>query len=206
MKKVLCALALAGISQISVAQESPSTENTIGKWDFGLRAATISFDKDTALAQGIDESAYAIGVNADYSKSNWLTSVGLDIIVYDDNDEFRQVVVGEGILNDGDVSSESSSANGMLVSVATGYQWTFGQEQDVSFALQGGFSHMFLSERAIDLCSNCYSEDIDVDGGFYAQATLMKDTGSFAIGLYVQQYLKGDGINNSLGVKLGFSF
>ncbi|WP_100658180.1 hypothetical protein [Alteromonas flava] len=206
MKKIVCALALAGISQLASAQETLPTHSTSGEWDVGVRAATINIDEATALSQGVEDTAYFIGFTGNYLQNNWITTLGMDIVVYDDNAEFSQVVVGDGLFNDGDVSTESSSANGILLSVATGYQWVFGERADVSFALQGGFSQMLYSERSIDYCSNCYSEDIDVDGGLFVQATLMKHNESIDVGLFLQQYVSGDGVDNALGAHLRFRF
>ena len=70
--------------------------------------------------------------------------------------------------NDGDISTESSDAGAVTGYVATGYEWKFGADQDLTVLAQVGYTHLFSSERSIDYCRNCYSEDIDIDGGVYA--------------------------------------
>lgn len=126
-------------------------------------------------------------------------------MVYDDNQEFSQTVIGDGFLNDGDISVESSSANGVLLSDATGYRWAFGEKGDVTATLQGGFGVMVASQRRIENCSNCFSEDIDIDGGAFIKASLMKKNETFDIGIFAQQYLGGDGVTNAFGIAVNFS-
>lgn len=203
MKNFLGLAALTLLSTNVFAEEEIKPAD-LGYWSFGGTAAIVNIDEETALLQGIEDSAYSVGFIADYHNSGWVTSLGLDIVVYDDNQEFSQTVIGDGLLNNGDISTESSSANGVLLSVATGYRWEFGEKNDVAATLQGGFGVMLASERSIENCSNCFSEDIDVDGGAFVKASLMKRTDSFDIGIFAQQYLGGDGITNAFGIAVNF--
>ncbi|MDM7861877.1 hypothetical protein QTP81_14840 [Alteromonas sp. ASW11-36] len=204
MKKHIGFTALALICSANAFAQDETQSTDSGYWSFGAAAAIVNIDEDTARQQGIDDSAYSIGFTADYFKSSWVTTLGLDIVVYDDNEAFSQVVIGDGLFNDGDVSVESSDANGILLSVATGYRWEFGEKNDVSVTLQGGYGVMLASERTIENCSNCFSEDIDVDGGLFAKASLMKRNDSFDIGIFAQQYFGGDGVANAFGIAVNF--
>ena len=195
---LLCALAppLAIAQDIQVA---PS------EWSFSGYAGQASIDSTTALQEGVDDNAWIVGFSADYMHSNWVTSVGLDVMLYDDNQKFNQEVEGNGVFNDGDRSTESSSANGYLLYAATGYQWLFTEQQNVAVRLQGGYSHMFSSERSIGTCTNCYSEDINVDGGVFAKATVLRAGESVSFGAFLQQYF-GDGVNTVFGITIASSF
>lgn len=208
MKKIISALALASLSSFTFAQDGLNDEAYVPTdgWDWGGRLAMLSIDEDTARTQGVDDSAYLIGFEGNYRQSSWVTTLGMDIVVYDDNEEFSQTVVGDGLFNDGDVSVESSSATGVLLSVATGYEWRFTESNDVSVLVQAGYSQMFASDRSIDNCEDCYSEDIDVDGGLFAAVSLMKSNENFDIGLYFQQYLTGDGLDNGLGLRFSLHY
>lgn len=203
MKKIKSALI---VGALMVAGSNAYAQSNIGEWGYSGYISAVSIDSDTALSQGVGDSAYSIGFSADYLKGNWLTSLGMEIIIYDDNRAFTQVVEGSGLFNDGDISTESSDANGIVAYIGTGYQWRFGENKDVAFSLQGGFSHLFASDRSIESCSNCFSEDIDVDAGAYVKATLSRSTDSFSVGVHVQQFLGGDGLTNAFGVSIGSTF
>lgn len=177
-----------------------------GEWEFGGRFGMVNIDSDTALQQGIDDSAYLVGGFTDFVQNGWVTSAAIDIIVYDDNEEFRQLVEGDGIFNDGDRSIESSDASAGLFSVATGYQWYLGEDSKTVTRAQVGFTAVFASERSISNCSDCFSEDIDVDGGAFIKGSVERELGAFAVGVYFQQYLGGDGLSNSLGINISTGF
>ena len=66
---------------------------------------------------------------------------------------------------------------------------------------------MLLSERSIGSCADCYSEDIDINGGPYIQAGL--STGSDRVGVafqYTQYFDADNGIANSLGFTVSGMF
>lgn len=138
-------------------------------------------------------------------QNDWVTSLGVDIIFYDDNNEFSQDVIGDGLFNDGEHSRESSSAMGFLLSAASGYQWVFGKENKAALQLQGGFSAMLSSERSISNCSDCRSEDIDIDGGAFVRAKLLGTGSTIKYGLVLTQYVNGD-LGTAVGFQIGSDF
>lgn len=177
-----------------------------GNWSFGADTSFVGLESEQAAKEGIDESAYTLGIEANYSKSNWLTTVSTQILMFDDNNEFRQAVEGSGWLNEGDRDVKSSDASAVIFSVATGRYWQFGEKKDVRVAAQLGFSTVGASERSIANCSDCRSEDIDIDGGAFIKAGVTKDLGAVNIGLQATQYISGDGLKNSLGFTLSTKF
>jgi hypothetical protein len=200
--KVVSFLLCASATMSAAAQQEQVTK---GDWSYSGYAGLASIDSARASQQGVDDSAWLVGFSADYTQSDWVTSLGLDVTLYDDKLKFTQAVEGTGSFNNGDRSTAKSSANGFLLYVATGYQWKFTEQQNVAVRLQGGFAQMVSSERSIGTCTNCYSEDINIDGGVFAKATVLRSGESVSFGAYLQQYL-GDGVNTVLGITIASSF
>ncbi|MBF7073575.1 hypothetical protein ISG33_09235 [Glaciecola sp. MH2013] len=207
-KSLISFAALALFSANLMAQEdSDYTQyyNPNG-WSYNIALSHVGLDSDTAGSQGIEDTAIAIGFGFNYRESSWVTSIDADFILYDDNNEFSEVVVGDGLFNNGDISTESSEASALALSVATGYEWRFGQDDRASAILQGGFSGVFASERSIANCSNCGSQDIDIDGGAFIGGKLAFNQESFSVGLNVRQYVSGDGLSSMVGIVFDTQF
>jgi hypothetical protein len=206
-KAVLAAAIFAMFSAPSFAQNENTTHfYSPNGWSYGAEFSSVSFDSDTALQEGIEDKALLIGLGVNYRSSSFITSASLDFILYDDNEEFSQLVVGDGLLNDGDVSVESSDASAIGFTLASGYEWKFGENDRASGILQGGLTGVFGSERSIANCSNCSTEDIDIDGGFFIGGKLGYHMESFSVGLSARQYLSGDGLSNVFGITFDTKF
>lgn len=188
-----------------IAFQASAQDQSLSEWQWDLNISSVSIDSDAALQQGVDDSAFSLGVAANYVSANWVTSFTLDLFLYDDNNEFRQDVIGEGLFNSGDRTVESSEATAALFSVATGYRWKFGEKDAAAFDLQGGYSVVGFSERSISNCSDCYSEDIDLDGGAFIQASIRRNISSYSIGLFTKQYVSGD-LGGTIGIFVGSEF
>ncbi len=201
MKVVLFTLLFATIT----ASANSRGNGAYGSWQANGTISTINIDSDRALQEGVEDSALQIGFYADYLQNSWVSTIGASFIIYQDDREFEQTVIGKGLYNDGDIYIESSDANAMLIHLATGYRWTFGEAQKLDFITQGGFSFSALSERSIDYCSNCYSEDIELDGGAFIKARLSHSSESVRFGLMVQQFISGD-FDTVIGFEIGSSF
>jgi len=198
IKSSLLALPLA-FSTPLIAQEDVQDDAFSPRWEWGISIGTMGIDEESATIQEIGDSAdYVLGFSADYSTQRWLTSISLDWVSYDDKAGFSQRT--QNSLT-GQEDDSSSSADGFLLSAAFGPQWRFGTEDKASVFVQAGFSTMFGSERSIPNCTNCQSKDIDIDGGVFAKAGLMYQTGqSVAIGINTIQYLSSDDLEG------GFNF
>ncbi len=208
MKKLVAVTSLLLSSQLfAFESESVAEENYVidDQWQWSITLSNTGFD-DSVLKEGIDTSAIGFGVDLDYIDNNWITTFSADYLAYDDNNSFEQYVVGSGWQNKGDESTESSNASGVLLGVATGRMYFFGDNQDVAVIGQVGMSFMAYSERSISYCDDCYSEDIDVDGGLFLKAGIVKDTGSFNIGLHAKTYLSGDSMGTTFGISVGSSY
>ncbi|MFS1523774.1 hypothetical protein ACL7TT_06610 [Microbulbifer sp. 2304DJ12-6] len=199
MKKIL-SLALVLGSSVALAEQ----QDVQSRWSFSANLSQVNLDSEQAGLEGVGDSAWSIDVSANYLQNNWISSFGLGYLEYDDEQEFSQAVEGTGLFNDGDISVNDSSASAVTAFVATGYQWQF-IEQGMNVIAQAGYTHLFASERGIDNCSNCYDENIGIDGGVYAKVSGQKDFERFSLGLYFQQYLTGD-IENATGLLISSSF
>lgn len=205
MKKLLLSAAIVACAalgaKLAIADEASPAE-TAGKWEFSLGLASVAIDSEVAQQNAIDDSAIAIGLTADYDYGKYLATIGFDLIGYDDNAGFRQRTTG-GFGGD---QNSSSDASGMLLSVAGGPKWHVGKEAKTMLYVQGGYALMIGSERSIANCSNCYSEDIEVDGGVFAKAGVLQNVGKVGLGLFVTQFLTGDGIDGSFGLSISTNY
>jgi len=191
-----CALVAA---QASYAQGSEPVDVFYPSWEFGGTLGILNIDDASASRELIDSEAYVFGGFADYVMESWMISLGLDFISYDDNAEFTQRT--EDFFGDEDDST--SDANGFVIFAAVGPKWQFG---DTLLTVQGGYGHMFASERSISYCDNCYSEDIDIEAGLFGRATVRQNAGPVAIGLTFTQYLNSDDIDNQFALSISTAY
>ncbi len=167
-------------------------------WSWSGHVGTLNLDSKVAYNEYVKDSAWVAGVAAErYSSDSNLTFlIGLDFIGYDDEASFRQNTT------DGRKSSDASAVMGY---VEFGPRIPFGADKSNYFIAHAGLSGIFSSERSISNCSNCYSEDIDITGGFYGALGVGHSFGNLDLGLQFQQYFSGD-IDNSLRLRLSSSF
>lgn len=172
-------------------------------WSWSGHVDHVNFDKQAAAEQGIEDSATAVGGAAEYYSSateNTLV-LGINFLFYRDNDAFSQYVEDYW----GDIDYSESDANAFMVFAEYGPKYRFGQDNMTFVTVRGGVSGMLYSERGISGCRNCYSEDIDIDGGLYGVLGIGQTLGSLDLSLQFQQYFTGD-IDNSLRLKLSGAF
>ena len=167
-------------------------------WSWSAHAGNLNIDSKTAEAQRIDDSAWVIGAAAErYSSDSSLTFVlGVDFVGYGDNYSFSQ---------DTNRGEKSSDASAVMAYAEFGPKVPFGKDNLNYFVAHAGVSGFLSSERGIGYCTDCYSEDIAVDGGFYGVLGVGHSFDRFDIGLQFQQYFSGD-LDNSLRLRISSSF
>ncbi len=172
-------------------------------WSWSGHADHINIDKDAAEEQWIEDTAFAVGGAAEYfaSDSENTLSLGASILFYRDNAAFSQYVEDWW----GYDGYETSDANAFMLFAEYGPKYRFGQDNMSFFTVRGGVSGILASERSISNCSNCYSEDIEIDGGVYGVLGIGQTLGSIDLSLQFQQYFSGD-LNNSLRLKISGAF
>lgn len=205
-KLIIIALSTA-ISFTAVADEAKKNDaDTSGRWNYEGSLELVNLDSEQAAQEFVKDSATAIGVYVSYVEQDWVTTLRGSFIIYSDLNKFSQVVETSGGFNNGDIDTASSDANAFSLGVATGRQWRLGETEDTRLMLQAGYDHVLASERAIASCSNCYSEDIEIDGGIFVQGALKHNFGVVSAGFIVSQYVTGDGLSNRIGITIGSKF
>lgn len=168
-------------------------------WDLGFELGGISLDSAEAEAQGVEDGAGVLAFLANYHRAQWLISLGLEIIAYEDTENFT-VIVRDSF---GDEYRADSDASGIVLSAAAGPQWYLGSDQEINLFTQLGLAAIVNSEREISRCSDCPSQDIELDAGPYVAAGASYYFNNFGIGLVAQTYLSGD-FNSSLRIRFSF--
>lgn len=201
-----CILGTSLLASIAFAaapgNTNPNNADYTG-WSWSGHVDHVTIDSEAAAEQWINDNATAVGGAAEYysSKSESTLVLGASVLFYRDNAEFAQYVEDYW----GDVGYTESDANAFMVFAEYGPKYRFGQDNMSFFTVRGGVSGMLYSERAISSCSNCYSEDIDIDGGVYGVLGVGQTLGSLDLSLQFQQYFSGD-LNNTIRLKLSGAF
>jgi hypothetical protein len=183
-------------------QANPANANYTG-WSWSGHVDHINIDKEAAFSQGIKDTAIAVGGAAEYYSSNSenTLSLGINVLFYRDNAAFGQYVDDYW----SGVDYEESDANAFMLFAEYGPKYRFGRDNMTFVTIRGGISGILASERSISNCRNCYSEDIEIDGGVYGVIGIGQTLGRLDLGLQFQQYFSGD-LDNSLRLKLSGAF
>lgn len=191
-----CSLVILLSSPLLVSA-APEPEATSG-WSWSGHVANLNIDAKAADDQYIDSSAVVFGFAAERyaSDSIYTFTAGVDFVSYDDKGSFSQNTTG-GV--------KDSDASAILVYVEYGPRFALGADKANYVTAHAGFSGIFASSRGIGYCSNCYSEDINLDGGAYGSLGIGHSFTSFDIGLQFQQYFTGD-LDNSLRLRFSSKF
>lgn len=202
LKSLMLGTCVLANSQLVFAQSGSEPIRETG-WSWSGHADHINIDKDAAEEQWIEDTAFAVGGAAEYfaSDSENTLSLGASILFYRDNAAFSQYVEDWW----GYDGYETSDANAFMLFAEYGPKYRFGQDNMSFFTVRGGVSGILASERSISNCSNCYSEDIEIDGGVYGVLGIGQTLGSIDLSLQFQQYFSGD-LNNSLRLKISGAF
>lgn len=190
-------LTSALVASSVMAAPAPQNQASSG-WSWSAHAGNVNIDSKIAKSQGIDDSAWVIGAAAErYSSDSILTYVlGVDFIGYGDNYSFSQ---------DTNKGEKSSDASAVMAYAEFGPKVSFGKDKLNYFIAHAGVSAILSSERGIGYCTNCYSEDIEVDGGLYGVLGVGHSFSRFDVGVQFQQYFSGD-LDNSLRLRISSSF
>jgi hypothetical protein len=177
--------------------EQPAALN-VGNYEGWLMGVGyFSLEKNNAAAEGVGSNATFIKLGWEGQKGSLTYAIGMEAFLLSDKDSFN-VTVEDGF---GDVSTQSSTAEGYGVYGELGYSVPFSNNMKID--LMGGLDLLWAS-RGVGNCSDCPSEDVNLDGGLYLEPRLriINESGfNFSIGY--RSYLSGD-IEN--GFSLNFSW
>lgn len=195
-------LAALGFSSNMVLAHSQSSYSG---WSWSGNIEHISIDPEVANRPDIQlgDTATAIGIAGEYFDydSDMTYSLGLSYISYNDNNEFYQYVYDDWY----GISYEQTDAAAVMAFIEVGQKIRFGSDHMNFFSARGGVNGIFASDRSIDNCHNCYSEDLDIDGGFYGVVGVGHSFNYLDVELQFLQYFSGD-LDNSLRLKISSSF
>ncbi len=168
---------------------------------FGLGNA--AFDPAIAFTQGVEDDALALEFG--YEKrlhSGFVWGAGINWYAYSDNNGFS--VQTEGVF--GGVERSDSSASGLSGFGELGYSYT--PSKKIELSLMAGYELMLSSSRSVSNCSNCPSEDIDIDTGAYFNPKVVYTFDNmWTLGLSYNSYVSSD-VESLISIQLGkrFSF
>lgn len=201
--KCLYSLIVSTLILVGSSTQAQQSEAPYSAWSWSGHLDHMTFDEEEAWNQGIADHATAIGFAAERftNTSDNTISLGMSFIFYNDDDEFAQYVEDYW----GDEEYAESSANALSVFAEYGPKYQFGADKLSFFTVRGGISGMLFSERSISGCSDCYSEDIDINGGLYGVLGIGRSTGYLDWSFQFQQYFTGD-IDNILRLKISGAF
>ncbi len=175
-----------------------STIQTNG-WFVGI--GQVNFDQKTAFNEGVDSGATTLHVAYEGQDGHFIYNAGMGIIMYDDNNGFSQQVEN----NYGNRSTASSDATAISLFGELGYSFIL-KPQAAHFDLTAGVEQYFASERSISNCSNCYSEDIDLNAGFYIKPKIkFINANGFTFSISYQHFAAGDA-ENSFSLNFGMTY
>jgi hypothetical protein len=184
----------------------PMATDLQGTWSWGLAVESVKFDSKKAALEGIGDSTTTLDIEAEYFiRNHFTTSFGFSFVPYNDKNDFS--VVTQNQTTD-EIQTSSSDASAMALYAEMGYRRFFPTSLPYYTTARLGVSSLIASERSISNCSNCPSEDIDINGGIYARAGVGARFGNtWALGLDYKHYLSGDIDSSiSLGVTWNSNF
>ncbi|MCO7226911.1 hypothetical protein [Pleionea sp. CnH1-48] len=128
---------------------------------WGISAGTINFNPALAAREGVDESAVHLDFVWHQQEDSFVYGGGITGILYSDNESFSVDVI-DGF---GDHRRASSSASGFGLFGEIGYSFNW-KPKSVHLGAMIGVEKIW-SERGISNCTDCPSENINIDSGFY---------------------------------------
>lgn len=190
-------------TQPSRAESEPtsSTPDYTARHTIYLSAGEVALDSKIADSEGVGDKPTYVRFAWEAQKHTGIFGAGMSIFMYSDHESFSQRVERN---YGGGRSTESSSAEAVNLYGEGGYSHQ--ATDNVYFDILGGYELVLQSERSISYCSDCYSEDIDVDSGLYItpRMKVIADNG-FTFLLAYHHYLSGDA-EQGLSVGLGYTF
>ncbi|PCK03766.1 MAG: hypothetical protein COA42_19830 [Alteromonadaceae bacterium] len=200
----LFATTILSLSSLASADEVARPLDYSKQWLFHTNVESLSIDDAVAQEQGVDSSAAVVNFEGEYFFTKSISSnMGIGVIIYDDKNSFSQQTESRF---GGDRDNSSSDARAFPVFVDVGYKKFFGSETPAYATVRAGVATLLASERAIGNCSNCRSEDIDIDAGAYVLVGTGVNFSSFwGLGIHYKQYVSGD-LENAFGLNATFMY
>ncbi len=175
-------LSLAVLSHATYAEE-PSVSH--GMY---VGIGILGIDEEKAYSQGVGDEALFLDVGYELTVGkHFALNMAFSLPVIDDEDPFEELVETEGWYDGYDWEESSIEAWGLVLEVSGIVP------VNSVFSFGGGIGYRTLTaSREISFCDDCYSEDVDLDGGTYFRPYVNIETGSFNIELSYITFMSGD--------------
>lgn len=169
------AVAISSNSFAEVSSETPNEEVSQTTIGWTVMATVGGVTDEAQLNNGIGDSVWGLNFGANWDiQSNWNAEAGLVIYNFDDQDEFSQDTQS---VWGGDIDSSTSDVVGIGVYGEFGYLHKLSTENDFTVGANLGYEYLDVN-REIGSCVDCYSEDVDLDGGLYLRPFASMKLGS----------------------------
>ncbi|AMX03364.1 hypothetical protein [Microbulbifer thermotolerans] len=159
-KKLVLGLVLGAISTAAAAQEQVE-EGAEYRGSWGISAEFINFNTDVATVNGIADSGIGLGGSYSGEKGLFNFTIGASLFYVDDKAEFSQRVQNSWT---DDEYTEDSSIDAVSLYLDGGILYPL--SEGVSLGMNVGYRY-FDIDRSIANCSNCYSEEIQIESDTY---------------------------------------
>lgn len=207
-----CCLLLLLIPFVAAAatpdvDRSSEVDNVIAmgpSWQMAIYLGPTAIASDAASSARIGSSAFDFGFYAKrHINPNFALNLGFSFLEYSDKASFSVPVSYEGTSS---VTRASSDASAMPIFGDVQYVLPIGTQKYAYFSAGAGVSFLLSSERDVPNCSNCPSEEIDINGGAYGIVEWGAQVGEiWGLGLAYRHYLSGDIESNiALAVAWGY--
>lgn len=185
------------ICHTTSADHYPRPHSTVSA---GIDFERLSINPAIANRELIGETANAINLGFNLgehdSKKPYMDfGIGLSLIYFDDRGQFTQ----ETFDDFGHLINASSDAEALHGYIEGGP--TIPLSPYVNAGFKAGYALPLSSDRSISSCSSCYSEDIDIDAGFYSEVGLSHKIGNYSLKSSYKYYAdSNNGIEDSLSI------
>jgi len=192
-------LLLAFLSTNVAAQDRLAEKNQAEKgWRPSLSLTHYKLESGNTTNQGLGDSAYGLDlIGTYYFSSNLAASIGIGVINIEDNNSFSETVESTTPFGS-DTETLKSSATGLPLFAEVNYQNTLIANTPLRFRIGGGFKNITNSTRGVINCVECTSDELDIDGGAYANlGAFYTSRKQHKTGVTLKQYFSGD-VKNSV--------
>lgn len=198
LRKMVAASIFVCLPALATASDDVKSTDTGVMWYAGI--GQVAIDSASATRGKIKDSATYIRLAVEGRSQGWLYGGGISGYFYSDKNKFSQGVEDQF----GNRSTEDSSASAVNLYGEAGIAYPVSASMSADFL--AGYEFVAESSRAISNCTDCASEDIDVDAGVYVAPRIRYQVGDkFTMSLSYQQYLTGD-VENAIALYFGWTY
>jgi len=195
---VLASALLISNASADNGQEENETASPIPTFYFS--AGRIGLDPELTEQENIKDTATILRFGWEGLSDRLVYGAGMSMFLYSDRAEFSQRV--EDVF--GNQSTADSSANAFNIYGEVGYSYPLSSYVNVD--ILGGYEWVLKSERSIGECSNCASEDIDINSGLYITPRIrFTTTGSVILMISQHRYFSGDA-DDAWSLSIGWQY